>query len=248
MKNQLEQLIRLQKIESQLISLRREIKAIPDRLNAARETLEILKNQHQAVKTDGDSSNKKRRSLERDLETCEGKIQKAREHQSAIKSNKEYQVHLHEIEVLKIDKGKIEEDLLILMDEVESLDAREKEELEKVTNAEAEFERLQKNLEEKENAVKIELEQIDEQRKSISSDVEGPVLKKFQKLVSQGRDRAVVPIENGTCGGCYLNLPPQLVAEVKTGDAILACSQCQRILYWAEKSPDSAKLTATGPE
>ncbi|HEY5648402.1 MAG TPA: C4-type zinc ribbon domain-containing protein [Nitrospiria bacterium] len=248
MKDQLDQLIRLQGIESQIIGLTRESVAIPEKIDTARENLEAIKKEHLSVKTDSDNATQKRREKERELETCEGKIQKAREHQSAIKSNKEYQAHLQEIEVLKVEKGKIEEDLLLLMDEVESLVSREKGELGKVKAAEQDFETAQKTLGEKEQSIKVKLEQFEKQRETIASGVDEGILKKFRKLVSQGREKAVVPIENGSCGGCYMNLPPQLVAEVKTGNVILSCSQCQRILYWTEKLPDSAKVTAGGSD
>ena len=44
---------------------------------------------------------------------------------------------------------------------------------------------------------------------------------------------AVAEVKNGACGGCQLQLPPQLVAEVRRGDELMDCSYCHRILFMA---------------
>jgi hypothetical protein len=43
----------------------------------------------------------------------------------------------------------------------------------------------------------------------------------------------VAEVRDGACGGCQLQLPPQLVAEVRRGDELMDCSYCHRILFMA---------------
>jgi predicted nucleic acid-binding Zn-ribbon protein len=39
-------------------------------------------------------------------------------------------------------------------------------------------------------------------------------------------------VRNGNCGGCHLNLPPQVVHNAKTGGSLTSCDYCGRILYF----------------
>ena len=63
-----------------------------------------------------------------------------------------------------------------------------------------------------------------------------PVKDLFQRLLNSRKGLAVVGIKNGTCQGCFLALPPQLMQEVRRNDRVLTCSHCQRILYWSEEA------------
>jgi predicted nucleic acid-binding Zn-ribbon protein len=55
---------------------------------------------------------------------------------------------------------------------------------------------------------------------------------------------AIVAIRNGICAGCRLQLPPQLLAEVKRSEDLQSCSYCHRILYW-EGEPAGVSASAS---
>jgi len=44
--------------------------------------------------------------------------------------------------------------------------------------------------------------------------------------------RAIAPVENGFCFGCFQKLPTQLLTRSKE---IIYCPNCGRILYWRKK-------------
>jgi predicted nucleic acid-binding Zn-ribbon protein len=44
------------------------------------------------------------------------------------------------------------------------------------------------------------------------------------------RDRAVVPVKRGACGGCFNVVPPQKQAEIREKKKIIVCEHCGRIL------------------
>ncbi len=62
-----------------------------------------------------------------DLKTREAKIERLRSQQQNAKNNREYQAFLIEINTEKLDKGKVEEELLTVMATVEKLQAETKE-------------------------------------------------------------------------------------------------------------------------
>jgi predicted nucleic acid-binding Zn-ribbon protein len=58
------------------------------------------------------------------------------------------------------------------------------------------------------------------------------LMARYAKLKAARKDVAIVAIRNGICAGCRLQLPPQLLAEVKRSEDLQSCSYCHRILYW----------------
>jgi predicted nucleic acid-binding Zn-ribbon protein len=79
----------------------------------------------------------------------------------------------------------------------------------------------------------------------VASKLDRVLLDRYNKLKATKKELALAPIRNGTCFGCKLQLPPQLVAEVKRSQELLSCNYCQRILYW-EGGPAAEQPVAAG--
>ena len=65
-----------------------------------------------------------------------------------------------------------------------------------------------------------------------TADVE--VMRIYQRLLTNKRDRVVVPIENRTCSGCHIALTAQHENAVRKGERLIFCEHCSRIHYWQE--------------
>src|SRR6185295_7431935 len=92
-----------------------------------------------------------------------------------------------------------------------------------------------------------DLTRLDNKRGQLTSAVEADLLVRYSKLKQSRKDLALAPVRNGICFGCRLQLPPQLVAEVKRSEVLHACTYCQRILYWEGELP-SATVPANTQE
>ncbi|MBI3995978.1 MAG: hypothetical protein HY349_08385 [Nitrospirae bacterium] len=246
LKDQLEQLIRLQEIDNRAAVLKTETACIPERIETARKFLVETQKQLAQSRAEGEASNHRKREKERDLETCEERLTKARNRQSEIKTNKEYQVHLQEIENLKTEKGRVEEELLVLMEQLDVCKRNETELARTVKTAEQQFESERQQLEKQAETLKAELAVVEKESEAIIPALDPRLLKRYQKIKSLHREWAVVPIRDGTCGGCHMNVPPQMAAEVRARQRILTCSQCQRILYWPLSVEQPAGVNETG--
>ena len=78
-----------------------------------------------------------------------------------------------------------------------------------------------------------ELADLERQQTTLAELVDKPLLTRYNRLKIMRKGFAVAQLREGACGGCQLQLPPQLVAEVKRGDELMDCSYCHRILYMA---------------
>lgn len=239
MSEQLEYLIRLQEIDTQLSAIKSEKDRQPLQLENAQRPLQVAQMVLEQAKAALDSDSKVKRQKEQDLQAQEERIEKLKARQSEIKTNKEYQAHLQELSAAQQDKGRLEEELLLLMEELDN-DKKQAIQQEQVVEA------TELELESKERELAQQTLQLDQaqaklsvERDGVLKQIQDKLLRDYQRLKTIRKDLAVVPILHGSCGGCHMNLPPQLVAEVKMDAQIHTCSHCHRILY----RPHSLKQT-----
>ncbi len=228
---QLQYLINLQKFDLRIFQIQDQLRKAPELLKSAETPLQDILTRLQALKNTGESLVKQRRSGERELATQEDQLQKIRNRLSELKTNKEYQAHLFEIELTRKKKDSIEENVLEMMERVEQNEQAIKELEEQAKEAQHAFDVEKARLETHFANLENELADLDRQQKSLADMVEKPLLARYTRLKTMRKGYAVAQLRDGACGGCQLQLPPQLVAEVKRGDELMDCSYCHRILY-----------------
>jgi predicted nucleic acid-binding Zn-ribbon protein len=55
----------------------------------------------------------------------------------------------------------------------------------------------------------------------------------YNRLSARIRDgMALAEARNGSCTACFMALRPQVMSEVRRGDEIITCENCNRILYY----------------
>ena len=234
MNEQLRLLIRLQDLDTRIDLLHGKRERMPQTIEEARIPIEKAKADYEKSKTLYESLSRERRDKETELTTWEQKLDKLNHRTSEIKTNKEYQAHLAEIETAKREKSNLEEALLVLMDQLDLIkkDADVKNRV--VAEEEGRFEREKQRLEAEMVTAEEELNQLEQESKSVSVKIEDRLLKEYHQLRATRKGLGVVPIKEGTCLGCRLALPPQLFADVRKNEKIITCSHCFRILYWMD--------------
>ena len=98
--------------------------------------------------------------------------------------------------------------------------------------SEAVFIKEKARLDARDQALSVELADLESQQKQVSGQVEKPLLGQYNKLKAKRKDQALALIKDGICVGCRLQLPPQLVSQVKRAQDVHTCPYCYRILYW----------------
>lgn len=234
-------LIELQKYDLRIMEIKDQRKKIPERLAVAeaplREASQILKDAAAAV----ESLVKERRSHEKDLEAHEAQTEKMKNRLSELKTNKEYQAHLFEIEMANKKKGEIEDKILGCMEQIEQLQRSSKEAQERVKAAESVFADEKRELDELDRKLAAELAELEEQQRQCQGRVEKDLLARYTKLKASRKDQALAAVKDGICCGCRLQVPPQLIAQVKRSNDLHTCPYCHRMLYWAGELPGDGK-------
>jgi predicted nucleic acid-binding Zn-ribbon protein len=238
-------LIELQKLDLRIAEIKDQRRKIPERLQAVDAPLREARQLYQQTNISVETLVKERRSYEQDLEAHEAHTEKMKSRLSELKSNKEYQAHLFEIEVANKKKGDFEEKILVCMEKIEQLQRTAKEAQEKLGAVEKAFTREKQALDELEHRLSTELADLAAQQQARSAQVEKGLLSRYNSIKALRKDHALAVIKEGICSGCRLQLPPQLISEVKRAEDLHTCPYCRRMLYWDGQIPVE---TTPGPE
>ena len=228
---QIVHLIKLQALDSRLYRLRRDRETKPKLI----QDLEARRNEEQAavkaIEEKIKASQVKRKQRELDLQSREDGIKKLQAQLYQLKTNKEYQTMQHEIEGQKADNSRIEDEILVLMEEAENLNKEMAKEKELFADAEKHLNEDKKKIEAEITSLDSEISSLEAQRKEITALVDKKVLVHYEKVLA-GRDGvALSAVKGKSCQGCFMNLPPQVINEIKMKDKIVTCESCARILY-----------------
>jgi predicted nucleic acid-binding Zn-ribbon protein len=232
LREQLKLLWELQKIDLELKGIKEEKDRYPKEMKKLDEKQKIEKERIQKEREKIESLEKTRRQKEGHLNVEQEKIKRAEGRMSEVKTNKEYQAILSEIDAIKEANSRIEEEILQVMDEIDGLkkdfSKREKEMGSTLEKIEGERKKLQEKTAQGEKAWSERVER----REVLSKEIESKLVKLYNTLKEKRQGVGVVSVKNETCQGCFLNVPPQMFIEVQKNNVLVRCPHCNRILYW----------------
>ncbi|MCP4229995.1 MAG: hypothetical protein GY771_07585, partial [bacterium] len=77
--------------------------------------------------------------------------------------------------------------------------------------------------------------EVTEKRKRAIERLSPQMRGEYERIHNRYNGEAVVPLINGTCKGCFVNVPPQVIERLYRGGAIIRCDSCGRFLYTSEE-------------
>ena len=234
----LQRLIDLQRLETQIADARAAIAAHPHRLAEADAQMaaatQVLDEATNRLKENTEA----RRALEKDTALYQGRLSKFRDQQSAVKTNKEYQALGHEIETAQRDLGSVEEKVIERMVEADSIAADVKQAEALFAAKRKEIDAQKKQLADELAAVEASLKTATERRAALLAQIEPRLVSTFEQVARVRKGIAVtMATRDGLCSVCHVRLRPQVFQLVRTNDAIIQCDSCQRILYYIPPPP-----------
>jgi predicted nucleic acid-binding Zn-ribbon protein len=225
-------LVEVQGIDTDIVKKAAIIEAIPRKVSSVEQPLREARSLYEKAKQGYEAHVKKKKEKEGLLDEINEKIKKLRGRISEIKTNKEYQAHLKEIESVEKEQRGVEDEVLFLMEAVDSAQRELKTDEIKVKVEEEKIEAFKKKLEEDVAETEKELDALKLQRAQLVKGIEGELYHLYVQLLEKKSGLAVVETRDEICQGCYMNIPPQLFVEIKKNEKIIQCPQCNRILYW----------------
>lgn len=234
MKEQIKVLVKLQHLDAESIRIKSTLNDVSKKLKHLDSSLEeieqIIKDQESVL----DGLKKQYRDYESDVKLNLAKINKSQEKLRSVKTNKEYQSLLKEIEDVKSKNSSIEDKMIECLDridEAEGIIATKKDEYLQFSDR---IKSEKQSIEHDAEIDKKKLDELDMDRKNVSGLIDAQLFKKYLVIKEQQEGLAVVPVKDAVCHGCNVNLPPQLYNELFRYDSLKFCPNCHRIIYLKE--------------
>jgi hypothetical protein len=228
-------LLSLQEIDDQLGELERSRIYLPEMIGNLENEVSSLA---QAVADNEkvlDDSKREQRLMELEIEAEKQELEKYQKQMRVIKTNKEYDALTAEIDSKKLNIADKEEKILALMASAD--EAKEKLAELKTSLGEVETRNSEQltMLRDQESTLQAKIENKLEKRKDLVKDINRQVVGVYERIRKGKGGMAVVPIRKRACSGCFKQIPPQRIQEIRRGDRIFSCDSCGRILTWNDE-------------
>lgn len=247
---ELEYLVKLQKIDNELLKINELKGDLPQIVETLEKNITSLERE-----LENDRSREKEIILE--TKDLEGQIENNKEHLQRyqdqlylVTSNKEYDALTSEIETVRQNIDTAEYKILELNEEMENLKEaiKGKDLTLKDKSSEIKFRREQlektnektndvqgKLMKNREAVVKLislryirEYERVSKARNGLAI---VPIYQIFEEKVDRKGNIEYIPAQV-SCGGCHTIVPPQKAVEIRSGANPIRCEFCGRMLYW----------------
>jgi len=208
-----------------------EIK-VPKKIKELENELNEYKNKFEEEKKNFETIDEKRKKLEKIIEEKKLNIENFDKRKKESHTNQEFVILKKEIDDTEEAISKTEDELLevyFAKDEVKKQMDEGNNALEaKTQEIQKEKESLQKQL----NESKEDLIIKEDERKRIATRLKDDNLLRKYNRIKESRGTGASIIEESECTECHSTIPPQLFAEVRKGNRIIACQSCGRILIY----------------
>jgi predicted nucleic acid-binding Zn-ribbon protein len=228
----METLVSLQEAESEIVRLRGVLKKIEkEKKKIGARLVQFEQDMERDEQALSDIS-KTCRDIEREIGILDERIIRSNEKLRMVKTNKEYQLLLREVDDSKKRKDMLETELLGHFEEKDRLDGIVCEKRKEYVLLKEQIEEEQKQTEQK---FQDDIELLDEyvnRQKEIGKNLDPALMTQFARISKMNNGSAVVNVKDEVCMGCFMNIPPQLYIEVRRANSLITCPQCSRILYY----------------
>jgi predicted nucleic acid-binding Zn-ribbon protein len=230
--HKLSPLIELQKLDLRIMEINETRRKIPERLHFAESPLQEATQLLNETKAAAAAAAKERHVHDKDLEAHEAHTEKMKSHAANLKTNKEYQAHLFELDLANKKRGEFEVKILLSMDKTDQLQKTTNELQDKKNALEKVFTQEKHLLDTQDKELATELAQLEGHYREASAKIEKGLLDRYNQVKASRKDQPLAAVRDGICAGCRLQIPPQLIAQVKRSNDLHVCPYCRRMLYW----------------
>lgn len=227
----LQKLVELQTTDSGLDELERLKKGFLQEIASLETHVTELKNLIQSEKKNLEDLSKQRKTLEIEVGTLDTKITKYLGQQNEVKSNEQFTALKQEIEKGKEEKAKAEEKVLEFLFKDDDQKAKIQKLAQELAQAEKEAAEDKKGIQQKISDCDQSAAEKKRERQKQLAGLPDDFAQGYEQLRNNGKKIAVAQAQDDqTCSGCHMNIPPQILNEMRKNMAIQRCT-CGRYLY-----------------
>lgn len=229
----LDLLLKLQVIDYDLGELERSKEYLPDMMGNLTREIDEAKSRLTTAEHQLEQEKVGQKTIELDIKAKEADLQRLQQQMMTIKTNREYDALVTEIDTIKAAISAQETAQLTTMERISQLETEIPELRTKYEQCEENNRKQLEILQEKVDSIGSKVSEKDVERNEVTVQISRPTISVYERVRrGKGGGAVVVPVKKRACSGCHAALTPKKVQEIKKSDRVLTCDSCGRILFW----------------
>ena len=183
-------------------------------------------------------------NLDLDMKSRDEQIERLRTSQQASKNNKEYQSLLVEINTRKVDRAKVEEEAIRVMEQVDTTAGEVAALTTAVESERTKLADLKAQVDDTVAKLQAEIDSLKGPRDEVAATLPPKAKTAFDRLADHHDGEALAALikpdrrkEEYSCSGCSMGLVTDVYNKLHTRDDLTFCPSCRRILYIPDDLP-----------
>ena len=231
LKEQLRNLLQLQTVDTEIYNLKAEKEAKPQEIKLLDDAFQAKKQGMADLEKKSLDIQKQKKDKELELASKEEAAKKLQTQLYSLKTNKEYQTMLQQINDAKADGSVIEDQILRSMDQLDQVKAEIEKEKQALQREEKKFNEEKNKIQNRVKEIDDRIAQLDAQRNQMAPNIDKKIMAQYNRILASRDGLAIVGVKDNSCQGCNMFVPPQVINLIKMYERIITCEVCNRMLY-----------------
>jgi len=223
---ELQLLVRLQAVDTQLMDLDLERGDLPEQVETLGKELARLKDSIGEAEASILALSEQRKHQELVIETSRDRLKKSQNTLYSVKTTREYDAISSEIEQAKHAIADAEKMIIELNARSETARRILDVSRGKLASIQEEYDEKQADMREQLEFSKDEELKLHHEREKIVVRLKKPILAHYERIRKIREGTAVSHLSDGACSYCFARVPPQRQAEIRRMDDLILCEVC----------------------
>jgi predicted nucleic acid-binding Zn-ribbon protein len=237
-----ERLREYQGILTKRVEIEREVEDIPKALDSQIELLSRVKKSYLEKSQAFAEAEARVRDLRGQLAEAEAARESAEKQMDAISTQREYEALNKEIRDATDREHGIRKDLQREERGLAEIEESLRRDESMIQLQESEITEKSAKINAERDSKLTEIGQLRTEESRSSQGIDKDVLFKFERIIRSKQGLGIVPVKGYVCTGCYMILPAQFVNEVHSGNRIIFCPYCSRVLFYQDAEEQTEQL------
>ncbi len=147
-----------------------------------------------------------------------------------VSDPKELSALERKIEELDWRKGKLEEDIIMLLDDVEALQEQVGQKQAEVEEMSSKLSEVRQHFEQRSAELSEELQDLAQRRSELEAQIKSSLLDDYEHTRQHSANIAVAVVKDRACSACHTAVASSLLGELQQPTIVVRCESCRRIL------------------
>ncbi len=230
---QFKTLAEIQELDLQILSAQKELGDFPAQLKDRELKITGAQKSEAAVVAELEAARTQVATLKTEIQATRERLSMSRTRLETVRNQGQYQAVNREIEQMERAEFVLSQKLDGEQKKVSEIEARQLKAAEQVALALKAKETLVTLVNEAGNGAAARIEVLERTKAPLKAGVEPRIFSLYDRIRSTRAGIGVAAVVDGNCKACHRALPPQLLNELRKGEAHQQCSNCQRLIYLA---------------